>query len=65
MTPALSGNLTTVTFPLFAEQMYGKKFSELTNDEKATAQDKYTKWKVSEGREHIKEISTAFRNISY
>lgn len=65
MTPALSGNLTTVTFPLFAEQMYGKKFSELTNDEKATAQDKYTKWKTSEGREHIKEISTAFRNISY
>lgn len=65
MTPALSGNLTTVTFPLFAEQMYGKKFSELTNDEKATAQDKYTKWKASEGREHIKEISTAFRNISY
>ena len=65
MTPALSGNLTTVTLPLFAEQMYGKKFSELTNDEKATAQDKYTKWKASEGREHIKEISTAFRNISY
>lgn len=65
MTPALSGNLTSVTFPLFAEQMYGKKFSELTNDEKAIAQDKYTKWKVSEGREHIKEISTAFRNISY
>lgn len=65
MTPALSGNLTTVTLPLFAEQMYGKKFSELTNDEKATAQDKYTKWKTSEGREHIKEISTAFRNISY
>lgn len=65
MTPALSGSLTTVTFPLFAEQMYGKKFSELTNDEKAAAQDKYTKWKASEGREHIKEISTAFRNISY
>ena len=65
MTPALSGSLTTVTFPLFAEQMYGKKFSELTNDEKAIAQDKYTKWKTSEGREHIKEISTAFRNISY
>ena len=65
MTPALSGNLTTVTFPLFAEQMYGKKFSELTNDEKATAQDKYAKWKTSEGREHIKAISTAFRNISY
>ena len=65
MTPALSGNLTTVIFPLFAEQMYRKKFSELTNDEKATAQDKYTKWKTSEGREHIKEISTAFRNISY
>lgn len=65
MTPALSGNLTAVTFPLFAEQMYGKKFSELTNDEKATAQDKYTRWKTSEGREHIKAISTAFRNISY
>lgn len=65
MTPALSGSLTTVTFPLFAEQMYGKKFSELVNDEKATAWDKYTKWKQSEGREHIKDISTIFRNISY
>lgn len=65
MTPALSGNLITVTFPLFAEQMYGKKFSDLTNNEKAIAYDKYTKWKSSEGREHIKEISTIFRNISY
>lgn len=65
MTPALSGTLTTVTYPLFAEQMYGRKFSDLTEDEKAKSWDKYTKWKSSEGREHIKEVSTAFRNISY
>lgn len=65
MTTALSGKLTTVTFPLFAEQTYKKKFSELSPNEKALSWDKYTKWKNSEGREHIKEISTAFRNISY
>lgn len=65
MTPALSGTLTTVTYPLFAEQMYRRKFTDLTEEEKAKSWDKYSKWKSSEGREHIKEISTAFRNISY
>ena len=65
MTPALSGKLATVTFPLFAEQMYEKKFSELTENEKAISYEKYSKWKNFEGRERIKEISTIFRNIAY
>ena len=65
MTQALSGKLATTTLPLFAEQMFGKKYSELNENEKAVAYEKYSKWKNSEGREHIKTMSSIFRNISY
>ena len=65
MTTALSGNLATVTFPLYAEQLYKKDFSKLTDAEKARASEKYEKWKKSEGRSHIKGVSTLFRNVSY
>lgn len=65
MTTALSNNLTTVTFPLYAEQMFKKKFNTLTNKEKEFAYNEYTQWKKSEGVERIKDISTIFRNIAY
>ena len=45
--------------------MFGKKYSELNENEKAVAYEKYSKWKNSEGREHIKTMSSIFRNISY
>lgn len=65
MTPALSGNLISITYPMFAEQLYGRKFDSLTANEKEEAKKKYDQWKVSDGRDKIKEVSRAFRNISY
>lgn len=64
MTTDLSGNLVSTTFPLFAENKYGKKLSELTEQEKAITWKEYETWKVSEGREKIKTMARIFRNMT-
>ena len=64
MTTDLSGQFTTITFPLFAENEYKKKFSELTENEKAVAYEKYQVWKTGEGRDKIREISSAYRTMA-
>lgn len=64
MTTDLSGKLLTTTFPLYAENKYGKKFSELTENEKAITWKEYNEWKVSEGRDKIRNISSIYRDIA-
>ena len=64
MTPELSGVLTTVTFPLYVESLYGRKYTDLTENEKAEAWKKYENWKTGEGREKIKTIAQVFLNLN-
>lgn len=64
MTTALSGKFVSVTFPLYAENKYSKKFSELTDNEKAVTWKEYEVWKSTEGREKIHTISTIYRDIA-
>lgn len=64
MTTDLSGRLTATTFPLYAENKYGKRFSELTENEKAVTWKEYEEWKAGDGRDKIKEISSIYRQIA-
>lgn len=64
MTTDLSGRFTTTTFPLYAENKYGKKFSELTENEKAVTWNEYNEWKTGEGRDKIRDISSIYRQIA-
>nr|DAU17813.1 MAG TPA: hypothetical protein [Bacteriophage sp.] len=64
MTTDLSGRFTTTTFPLYAENKYGKKFSELTENEKAVTWNEYNEWKTGEGRDKIRDISAIYRKVA-
>lgn len=71
MTPALSsivrlkdGTLIPPTFPMFAEQYYNKKYSELTEEDKQKALDKYKVWKTTEGREQLHTLARVYRYIA-
>lgn len=64
MTTDLSGRFTTTTFPLYAENKYGKKFSELTENEKAVTWNEYNEWKTGEGRDKIRDISAIYREVA-
>lgn len=71
MTPALSsivrmkdGTLMPPTFPMFAEQYYNKKYSELTEEDKQKALDKYKIWKTTEGREQLHTLARVYRYIA-
>lgn len=71
MTPALSGKfrledgtLMPPTFPMFAEQYYNKKYSELTEEDKQKALDKYKIWKTTEGREQLHTLARVYRYIA-
>lgn len=64
MTTDLSGRFTTTTFPLYAENKYGKKFSELTENEKAITWNEYNEWKTGEGRDKIRDISAIYREVA-
>lgn len=64
MTSALSSRFTATTFPLFAEQKYNKKFSELTDEEKAKALESYKNWKTTEGREQLHTLAQIYRQVA-
>lgn len=64
MTPDLSGLFTSVTFPLYAENKYNKKFKDLTENEKAVTWKEYQEWKSGEGREQIINSASIYRRIS-
>lgn len=64
LTTALSSKFTTTTFPLFAEQKYGKKFSELTEEDKAKALEDYKNWKTTEGREQLHTLAQIYRQVA-
>ena len=64
MTTAISGYFVTPTYPLFAENYYSKKFSELTDTEKSDSLEKYKKWKETEGKDTLKIMSRIYRKIA-
>lgn len=64
MTTDLSGQLTTATFPLYTEAVYGRKYQDLTDNEKAVAWDTYKEWKVTEGRDKIQIMAEIYRKVS-
>lgn len=64
MTTALSGNLTTPTYPQYVEAKYHRKLSELTDNEKEVSWKEYSNWKTAEGRDKIATMSQIFRNMS-
>lgn len=64
MTSALSGKFTTPTFPLFAENKYKKKYSDLTEEEKAKALEEYKNWKTTEGREQLHTMAQIYKNMA-
>ena len=64
MTSALSGEVTLTTFPLYAEKISGKKFSEIPNDEKEVLRRSYEAWMVSDGRDRVHLLSQVYRQIA-
>lgn len=64
MTDVLSGIFTTTTFPLYAEHVTGKKYSEISEDTKAKLYESYTQWKTGEGRQKIKDMSAIYRKVA-
>ena len=63
LTPAISKTFLVTTFPLYAEQKYKKKFSELTDNEKATALTEYKSWKSSEAKDDIAMVANIYRKM--
>lgn len=64
-TSALSSQFgVATTFPLFAEQYYGRKYSELTENDKAAALEKYKQWKSTEGRERIHLMAQIYKDFT-
>lgn len=71
MTPYLNrlvrtpnGEMAPPTFPLFAENKYKKKYSDLTEEEKAKALEEYKNWKTTEGREQLRIMSQIYKNMA-
>lgn len=64
LTPAISKVFLVTTFPLYAEQKYKKKFSELTENEKAAALTEYKTWKSSEAKDDIAKVANIYRQMA-
>lgn len=64
MTVALSGEDTLASFPLFAEKVEGKKFSEISDERKEVLRRSYEQWITSEGRDRIPILAGIYRNIA-
>lgn len=60
MTSQLSSIFTTPTLPLFAKQLFGKNYNELTVSEKAEANQKFTEWKNGDGKQKIHDMSNLY-----
>lgn len=64
MIPAISDELIPVTFQGYAEQVTGKKYDDLTEEELKKLSGDYTVWKVGPGRDRIRIASQVYRNIA-
>lgn len=64
MTTDLSGRFTAASFPLYVEAKYHKKYSELTENEKAVSWEEYKNWKSTEGRDKIRDMAAIYRTVS-
>lgn len=64
MTTALSGSISAPTFPLYAEWKYGRKFSELTENDKAVAYEEYKNWAQTEKGEQLHILSQIYRKVA-
>lgn len=57
MTPALSGEFTLTTFPLFVESITGKKFTDITDDQKQKLSAIFESWMSTDVRDRIRILS--------
>lgn len=64
MTTALSGEITLTSFPLYAEAIENRKFSEIPNDRKEVLRKSYETWMTSEGRDRIHLLSQVYRQVA-
>lgn len=64
MTPALSGEITLTSFPLYAEAIENRKFSEIPNDRKEVLRKSYETWMVSDGRDRVRLLSQVYRQVA-
>lgn len=64
MQSALSGNMLPVTFPLYAEKIYNKKYSELTDKEKEFARQSYIEWKNSDAKDQIRMAAQVYKDFA-
>ena len=60
MTTELSQFFATPTLPLYAESLFNKKYSELSDDEKKTAIEKFEASKNGDGRQKIMDGSKLY-----
>lgn len=60
MTTELSQFFATPTLPLYAESLFNKKYSELSDEEKKTAIEKYEASKNGDGRQKIMDGSKLY-----
>ena len=56
----LSGSFIQATLPLFAQQKYGKKFQDLTEEEVNQVTEEYEKWKTTELRDRLHNMAMTF-----
>lgn len=64
MIPAISDELIPVTFQGYAEQVTGKKYDDITEEELKKLSGEYTVWKAGPGRDRIRIASQVYRSIA-
>lgn len=65
LTSTLSGHFVPVTFPLYAEYVSKKKYSELTKEELENLRTKYTEWKQNgDAKDRIYDAAQIFQGIN-
>ena len=64
MTTALSGENTLTTFPLYAEAISGKKFADISNQDKESYRQSYKIFMETEARDRIHVLSQVYRQAA-
>ena len=59
----LTTDISNISFPIYAEYIAGKKYSEISENDRAKIFEKYKDWKTGEGRDKIRDLSNIFRGI--
>lgn len=60
----MTSALGSPTLQMYSEKKFGKKLSELTDQQKAETKKEYEQWKVSDGRDQIIEGAWFYRDMA-